>query len=449
MVTALAFLLVALQHVGVALNIDVNRHGASLLQRVRIDTDHHNHKQHRHPNEIDHREGKDDREGNRVHDAEEHGGKHVEREEELKRVKREDDEEEGTEEERTHDKSEGDEDKRTHVKSGSRKAAARSEEDDEGGSSSEAGETSSEMEKEEEGFPTEKGREKDAEKREHTPHTGKHAHPTISGDHKEESSHVLGAATGKNTDTPTKGHSSLSIIYLGQPEKPLYRFPFRSEMYQFFTAVICTVLLWYFYDQNVYKKKKTLDEKEKASASETQPSVLQNGDFPDTLWSFYSDGDTCCLSSMFMACRVVDTHVTAGLLEREHAAPASLVFFWWLWPLITCCYLPCKRGELRERLGGKHDGKCRGITGRARKMDVLLYMFCTLCAVVQEARAVDKAVGMKTTLVCGLKDIAEEPVAAPIQVKQGLSSASSIGTKDAVSEKNNQDNVSQKTKKSG
>eukprot|EP00397_Hematodinium_sp_SG-2012_P053044 GEMP01063089.1.p1 GENE.GEMP01063089.1~~GEMP01063089.1.p1 ORF type:complete len:311 (+),score=39.71 GEMP01063089.1:186-1118(+) len=173
------------------------------------------------------------------------------------------------------------------------------------------------------------------------------------------------------------------------------------------------VVILYYYNANVYRKKKTI------MPGTIPAGALKDNEFPDGICGCCNDCDTCCLTFCCWPCRVADTYITAGIIEKDRGVIAAILFYLFS-TLFFCCYFPCKRGELRRRLGGTDEpGNC-GCCGceKATCSDWLIVFFCSHCTIAQEARAVDRAVGMKTTTFCGLKDLNADPLANPIRVSR-------------------------------
>eukprot|EP00397_Hematodinium_sp_SG-2012_P051798 GEMP01060916.1.p1 GENE.GEMP01060916.1~~GEMP01060916.1.p1 ORF type:complete len:187 (+),score=15.42 GEMP01060916.1:600-1160(+) len=180
---------------------------------------------------------------------------------------------------------------------------------------------------------------------------------------------------------------------------------------EIFVQVLILLVILYFYNEKVYKKKSTIQ-------GETPADALAFNKFPYGICSCCDDCDTCCLSIYCFACRVTDTYITAGITERSAGALTPILIHMCSLCAI-CCYLPCKRGELHRRLGGTGEiGGCGCCgCGKATCSDWCLVLFCTLCTVVQEARAADRAARMKTTCCCcGLKDLNVAPLSGAIHV---------------------------------
>jgi len=110
--------------------------------------------------------------------------------------------------------------------------------------------------------------------------------------------------------------------------------------------------------------------------------------------------------TLYCPFRVVDTSITAGQVDRSSSLFAVFCF-----PLFLLA-APCRRAALREKLGGKANGFFCGASLR----DIAAWVFCSFCAVYQEARAVDNAVGVKTKLCCSLEHTLEDAnlVGAPV-----------------------------------
>jgi len=167
---------------------------------------------------------------------------------------------------------------------------------------------------------------------------------------------------------------------------------------------IFAFLIGYAFYCKVYGKKPTV------APHSTPANRVLTHDFTEGFWDCFSDTDTCVHSCFVCTIgpRVADTYVTAGLIFPASAFPMAA--------FISFCYcpfafllVPCKRAELRERLGGK---------AGVGFVDVLA-VCCWLCLVSQEARQVDRAIGMKTTFCCNLRQVdrnGDMPIGDPICV---------------------------------
>jgi len=146
-------------------------------------------------------------------------------------------------------------------------------------------------------------------------------------------------------------------------------------------------------------------------------------DFIEDLCGCANDCDTCnsiCCDPC-RACRVTDTYLTAGLVESEsaskHAAALFLVetLFCGI-PFLECCYYPYRRSHLRVRLGGEQKPNSCFM---CNFWDWLTMSFCWACALMQEARTVDRAVGVKTTAyTCRLTCSHQFPLGQAVRIGQ-------------------------------
>eukprot|EP00397_Hematodinium_sp_SG-2012_P040859 GEMP01044851.1.p1 GENE.GEMP01044851.1~~GEMP01044851.1.p1 ORF type:complete len:283 (+),score=46.18 GEMP01044851.1:352-1200(+) len=158
------------------------------------------------------------------------------------------------------------------------------------------------------------------------------------------------------------------------------------------SILVSLVILWFFW-HDVYSEKPVMDANYKP---------LRNGDFHEPLFGMANDWDSFAhlVCPCTACCRVTDTYVTAGIVNREISACVAASLF--VFSFILCCSapllcLPFQRSQLRGRLGG--------YGGRWHPMDCVLVLLCFPCAAAQEARSVDRAVGRKTTTFCGLQQI--------------------------------------------
>jgi len=89
--------------------------------------------------------------------------------------------------------------------------------------------------------------------------------------------------------------------------------------------------------------------------------------------------------------RIADTYASAGVME-----------FWPTFLLVTCvpcCFFwliaPCKRAEIRARLGGDRNG--------CTTKDFCIAIWCSTCMMCQESQAVDQALQVRTKCCCLLE----------------------------------------------
>jgi len=167
---------------------------------------------------------------------------------------------------------------------------------------------------------------------------------------------------------------------------------------------IFAFLIGYAFYCKVYGKKPTV------APHSTPANRVLTHDFTEGFFDCFNDTDTCVHSCCHFTRgpRVADTYVTAGLISPASACPiAAIIAFC---PVLHFLFMPCKRAELRERLGGKAGVGC---------LDVLAVCCCLCCLIAQEARQVDRAIGVKTTFCCNLWQVdrnGDMPIGYPICV---------------------------------
>jgi len=159
---------------------------------------------------------------------------------------------------------------------------------------------------------------------------------------------------------------------------------------------------------------------------------LAGGDFRSGPFSCFDDTPTCCHATFCGACRAGDTFQTAGLQQ-----------FWTVIGLFFLCSLvgnivakavtsdPAQaqnlsstisavcmggifhgyRRQLRTRLGGNENAQ-------PIWMDFLLYSCCLCCAIAQEARELDAAMGVKVECCCNLQSVGG-PAASEMRTNPG------------------------------
>ena len=145
-----------------------------------------------------------------------------------------------------------------------------------------------------------------------------------------------------------------------------------------------------------------------------QARVLDH-DFKEDLCGICQDWDACLsvVNDGCRPCRVTDTYLTAGLIQQDFAVKHALLLccaetFCPGWAEI--CYFPCQRAALRARLGGESRSE-------VNYKDVLTMIFCNYCALMQEAREVDRAVGVKTAACsCSLSKSHYDPIGEPVSI---------------------------------
>ena len=103
-------------------------------------------------------------------------------------------------------------------------------------------------------------------------------------------------------------------------------------------------------------------------------------------------GHTCCYVCVCGATRAADTYEIAGVLDFW----CTLVLALFCSPCFLMCIMPCKRAEVRGKLGG--DATC---TWR----DVLAVWCCGPCVSCQDAQNVDSAVHSRVRCVCTLEAV--------------------------------------------
>jgi Cys-rich protein (TIGR01571 family) len=147
-------------------------------------------------------------------------------------------------------------------------------------------------------------------------------------------------------------------------------------------------------------KNRVVDRKRVLPPALTRPDSvgLPGPDFKYGLCSCFDDCDVCMHTFFCWQTRAADTYHSAGVLDFW----LTLIIALFCSPCFAICVMPFKRSEIRNRLNGG--------SGGCACQDCLLSFFCGLCVIVQEARVVDEALGVKTKCCCNLTGVEETRV---------------------------------------
>jgi len=154
-------------------------------------------------------------------------------------------------------------------------------------------------------------------------------------------------------------------------------------------------------DREEKDREEKVDEEEEKVLSNLPPFASKSAPLitaGENLCNCCTKGPICLHACYCLWWRSIDTYITAGLIDRKEA----LVYFLALslgGICFNCAYRPCLRAKLRHRFYGEPDPT-------VRLHDVLITWFCLPCATCQEAREVDKAVNVQTTMCCYLEPYA-------------------------------------------
>lgn len=145
---------------------------------------------------------------------------------------------------------------------------------------------------------------------------------------------------------------------------------------------VASIIFACVYKSRVVDMKPRLDP---TASSGTSTTVLSK----HGLFDCCGDANICLHAWFCFKVRVADTYASANIMG-----------FWMTFWLALCCpmafifcIMPMKRGQLRGRLGGSDNCTCG---------DFCKAVFCPCCTVVQDARAVDDALGVQTRCCCTL-----------------------------------------------
>jgi len=137
----------------------------------------------------------------------------------------------------------------------------------------------------------------------------------------------------------------------------------------------------------------------------------EDGDFFLSKWQCFEDVDTACYAFWLLPLRAMDSYVTAGV--KLTSSWYNVLLLWLLsFPMLCCCFtlwLTSKRLSLRVALGSRRERRHFVLA------DVCFVFCCPFCAVVQEARTIDAAVGMKTVCCFTVEEL-NDPVGAPLLI---------------------------------
>jgi len=159
-------------------------------------------------------------------------------------------------------------------------------------------------------------------------------------------------------------------------------------------SIVVALLLCLSYRSRVFTNGKKADFSVPANINRT---TLPDGEFLDGLLDFTEEWHTavpsifyilicdCCFS--YMVLRAFDTYTTVGLLKKKYAWLAFLLPLFNCQICFLCFLLPWMRPRVRGALGGREYNNF---------FDVITSIFCGPLAVIQEARATDRAIGRLT-----------------------------------------------------
>lgn len=144
-------------------------------------------------------------------------------------------------------------------------------------------------------------------------------------------------------------------------------------------------------------KKNVVDRKNVLGPPLAQPdgsTALSGPGYKHGLCACCEDIDICLHVFFCMPTRAADTYHSAGVLDFW----VTMLLALFCSPCFILCIMPCKRSEIRHRLGGSN--QC-GLE------EFCLAWWCACCVVCQEARSVDDALGAKTRCCCNLQAVEE------------------------------------------